>query len=391
MNLNIKMESINGTYDPVYSKSTTHRALFAALLCEGITTVHNVTYCDDVLATLNVLHGCGCKVEVLENKITVDSTKLTKPSTNINCNESASTLRMAIVICSYLFSEVSFIVSDSLIKRPIDGFKDLVNITKTANVIKCKYNYDITEIFIAGDISSQYITGLMLVAPRANIATINITTKIVSLGYLNLTKDVLKTFGVSCFIKGNKITISGKYYNDNIYVNEIDESSLSFFTVLEELGAHIIPSSTNEKTSQPDAILTTIIEKNYDEIDIDNYPDLLPIVTLYCCFKNTKTKITNTYRTTIKESNRLVNTMEQLNKLGANIKLCDGELLIAPVTTFKSGVIVSSCFDHRIEMMLAIAAYKAKEITITDAGNNNKSFPEFYEILLQLGAIVQQV
>lgn len=391
MNLKIRMENIHGEYEVVYSKSTMHRALFCAMLCKGITTISNITLCDDVIATLNVLRACNCKITFAETTILIDSTEVKKPSNSIECKESASTLRMAMIICAFLFKEVSFIVDASLAKRPIDGYNDMIRIEKNNLQINCCLNIIPSTIDMDVTTSSQYVSGLLLIAPLAKIKQINLKNKVVSGGYIELTCEVMKCFGVNTDKKVNKIKINNTYNTDNFYENEIDESSMAFFKVLKALGADVEQQSENANTVQPDKEIANIINNNFDVIDIDNCPDLLPIVALLCCFKKNNTTIINTERTIIKESNRLLNTQVELNKLGANIHIIkNNEMLIKPVERFNKNVLVDSCGDHRIEMMLVIAAYRVDELKIENAGHNQKSFPEFYENLLQLGAIIEE-
>jgi len=260
---------------------------------------------------------------------------------------------------------------------------------------------------VRGDISSQFITGLLFSLPiLEGNSRIQITTKLESKGYIDLTLDILKDFGIE--IENNnykEFNIRGaqKYNSRNYYV-EGDYSQGAFFLVAGALGSSIVCSGLNKDSLQGDKVILDILEAmgcNVEEseegikvkpsktkgieIDASNCPDLVPVLTVLASLSEGETKIVNAKRLRIKECDRLHAITKELNKLGANIIELEDSLIISGVNELKGGE-VDSHNDHRIVMALAIAATRTRgNVIINNPRAVEKSYPNFFKDYFKLG------
>ncbi len=397
----ISISKLKGEINPIPSKSTIHRSLIAALLCQGKSEINNIVMSTDVISTLNILKECGCQIHQKDNALLIDSSNLHEPK-QINVEESGSTLRFILPVMLYLFNKCNINAKEGLINRPHHVFMDILNQSQI------KYQHEQIEFpiqisgkllandyVLPGNVSSQFISGLFFVLPLLNEdSKVIFTTNLESKGYLDLTIDVLKEFGIEITENNEGYSIKGgqKYKQNITYFNEIDESNIAFWRVANALGSEIDFSCENENTSQPDVVLKEIIQKKKSVVSVKECPDLLPILSVYGCSLESGLLITDTFRTTIKESNRLDAMLEELSKLGADItKMKNGDLKIN-YSPKLLGNTVDSHNDHRIVMSLAIASILCDgEVIITDANAINKSYPNFFCELKKLGADVVQV
>ncbi|MGL5020578.1 MAG: 3-phosphoshikimate 1-carboxyvinyltransferase, partial [Mycoplasmatales bacterium] len=309
MDINVNINHLSGTIDPISSKSTIHRSLICALLSRGIVRINKINFSKDVIATISILEKLNCKIKIVGNDIIIDSTNLKKYVGYLDCNESGSTLRFMIPVLLFLFNEAKVDGKYGLKKRPLDIYTNLFECDYNMLPIAFKGRLKAQEYIIDGNVSSQFVSGLLFVLPLLEEdSKISFKTPLESKQYVDLTIDVLKAFNINVFKKEDCIIIKGnqEYANNLVYENEVDESNLAFFKVANELGCKIKFSEFNQKTSQPDAIIDEIIATRPNIIDVSEFPDLLPILAVLCCFNEYETKLINASRTMIKESNRLV-------------------------------------------------------------------------------------
>lgn len=389
------------------SKSLTHRALICAALSNGQSKITNVAYSDDILATIDALELLGAKFEKHGSKLIVKGTKRIKaPSEPINCNESGSTLRFLIPVFSLSNKKISFTGNPSLIKRPQSIFEEIFK--KDGNTFKIDNNNIVVngsvtarEYVIKGNVSSQFFSGLMFALPLLEEdSTILLDGILESKAYVDLTIQTLEEFGIEIqelengyFIKGNQS------YEPRNYDIEGDYSQAAFFLVGGVLNGQIKVSDLDHESFQGDKAIITLIKKMngkviYMEngfitqssstigrtIDLSDFPDLGPIIALLGSLSKGKTIITNASRLRIKESDRIESTVRTLKKLGANISSTKDEIIIKGKTSLKGGVTVDSYNDHRIAMMVSIAASLSKEkVILTNANAVSKSYPNFFK------------
>lgn len=395
------------------SKSLSHRALICASLSKGQSIITNIVYSEDILATIGALELLGAKFDKQKNRLIIKGVKKIKaPQVAINCNESGSTLRFLIPIFSLSNKKISFTGKVSLIKRPQSVYEDIFKQDgNTFKVIdnKIVVNGSVTarEYLLKGNISSQFFSGLMFALPLLKgDSTILIDGTLESKGYIDLTIKMLEEFGINIqeikngyFIKGNQ-----KYARNN-YKVEGDYSQAAFFLVSGILNGLINVSNLDHESLQGDKAIIEVIQKMkgkviYTEngfitessstigtiVDLSDYPDLGPIIALLGSLSKGKTKIINAGRLRIKESDRIESTVKTLIALGANISSTKDEIIIHGKTALKGGVTVDSYNDHRIAMMISIAASLSKEkVILTNANAVNKSYPNFFEDFKSVG------
>lgn len=398
------------------SKSLTHRALISASLAKGKSTITNVVMSEDIKATLKALEQLGAKFDIKGDIIQVKGIKSLKvPTQPIDCNESGSTLRFMIPILSLTNKPVEFTGKPSLLKRPQDVYKilfeeDQIPFIHQADRIMVNGSIKARKYEIDGSISSQFFTGLMFALPLLNEDSyIYLLGTLESKGYIDLTIDILKKFGISIIEIDNGYLIPGnQVYKSFDYTVEGDYSQGAFFLVAGILNGSIAVDNLPHESLQGDKEIIDIIkrmkgrliytenglvantsETNGTRIDISNCPDLGPIVALLGSLSRGTTTIVNASRLRMKESDRIESTVTTLQQLGANIKTENDDIIIHGKSNLTGGV-VDSHNDHRIAMMAAIAAIVCEnEVVLTGASAVNKSYPHFFDDYLHLGGNYQ--
>ncbi|MDD4779925.1 MAG: 3-phosphoshikimate 1-carboxyvinyltransferase [Tissierellia bacterium] len=410
----IKPSILKGTITPPPSKSLSHRAIICASLCNDgqESCIDNVILSDDIEATIYGMKQLGAKIEMIQNgnniyslHIKGNNNQIIK-NANINCRESGSTLRFLIPIALILSETSTFIGQGKLTERPLDIYYkifDQYNIKyKNTNGKLPLYihgNLQDGIYELSGKVSSQFISGLLFALPLLHKdSVIKITDKLESIGYVDLTLDILKKFNVIIDNYNYKefIIHENSQYNSINYTVESDFSQAAFFLTAKQIGNNINCVGLNNNSLQGDKEIIHIIEKfnslKDDEILIDasQIPDLVPILTVLGALKNNiTTKIINAERLRIKESDRLKAIATEMNKLGANIIELEDGLLIKGQSTLKGNAKVNSWNDHRIAMSLAIAATKCQEeIILENYTAVNKSYPQFWDDYKSLGGAI---
>jgi len=399
------------------SKSLSHRALICASLSPGKSRISNIMLSDDIKATINALSQLGAKFTINDNEVLVTGIKKLKYNNEpINCNESGSTIRFLIPLFSLTKKEIVFIGEESLIKRPQNIYKKIFNddgnlFEQFSNKILVKGSIKSRDYYIDGDVSSQFFSGLMFSLPLLkDDSTIYIKGNLESKSYIDLTIDILEEFGIDIqeiengyFIPGNQ-----KYKATNYRV-EGDYSQAAFYLVGGILNGAIKINDLNHETFQGDRAIIDIIKRmkgriiftengftaeksntHGTTIDISNCPDLGPIVALLGCLSKGTTTITNIQRLRLKESDRVESTLTALQKLGANISVKGDNIIIHGKSSLKGGVTVDSYNDHRIAMMISIAALRCDNpLVLTNEKAVNKSYPHFFNDYMKVGGIFQ--
>lgn len=409
--------SFDGNVKVPPSKSLSHRALICAALANGESLISNFVYSEDTLATIGALESLGVKFEKLDNKVIVHGIKKLKlKSKEIYCNESGSTIRFLIPLFSLMDKEVHFVGESSLLKRPQSIydtiFKDDGNtFEQSEDKIVVKGSIKARKYIIKGDVSSQFFSGLMFALPLLEEdSEIIIDGELESRSYVDLTISVLDHYGVDIKETENGYYIEGgQKYIPQDYRVEGDYSQAAFYLVAGIIGGTVKITDIPHDSIQGDMAIIDIIqamkgkiiftENGYTTvtsktvgrtIDIKNCPDLGPIVSLLASLSKGTTKIINTHRLRLKESDRIESTVTTLKKLGANIKTDGDDIIIIGRNSLSGdGGIFDSYNDHRIAMMLGIASSRCElPIIIKQADCINKSYPHFFKDLQSIGGRV---
>jgi len=412
----IKPKLLKGNIVVPSSKSLGHRGIIAAALSRGISRVYNIQLSKDIEATMELMKELGAVVNIEDQNLYIDGRKMFsyEKKLDLRCRESGSTLRFLIPLALTKDGDYIFHGEGKLISRPLEPYYEIfeekgIKYSREEDGLPLKVSGKLTSgtYRVRGDISSQFITGLLFSLPiLEDNSRIQITTKLESKGYIDLTLDILKDFGIE--IENNnykEFNIRGaQKYNCRNYYVEGDYSQGAFFLVAGALGSSIVCYGLNKDSLQGDKVILDILEAmgcNVEEskegikvkpsktkgieIDASNCPDLVPILTVLASLSEGETKIVNAKRLRIKECDRLHAITKELNKLGANIIELEDSLIISGVNELKGGE-VDSHNDHRIVMALAIAATRARgNVIINNPSAVEKSYPNFFKDYFKLG------
>lgn len=402
MDVKIYPSKLIGTVSAPSSKSYSHRMIIAAALADGVSEISNVTDSNDITVTAQAMEALGANVLSDNGTYTVKGIKTPAAKADIDCGESGSTLRFIIPVAAALGTTTTLNGHAKLPQRPIAPYtrefpskgvtfepQSGLPITITGKLGAGEYNLE-------GDVSSQFITGLMLALPLcAEDSVIKLTSPLQSKPYADMTIAALKSFGINIFetkmdglplylIKGNQ-----KYKPCRIAV-EGDYSQAAFFFAANALGSEIKITNLNPDTAQGDKAIVDIIESCGSEMkpftaDVADIPDLVPILAVLGSFTKGQSKIVNAARLKLKESDRLVCVANALNAIGGRVTAGDDFLTMEHIDKFTGGE-VDSCKDHRIVMAAAIAATASERpVIIHGAENVNKSYPRFFDDYKSLG------
>lgn len=318
----------------------------------------------------------------------------------IDVKESGSTLRFLIPIALISKEEFIFIGEGNLPKRPLKPYFDIfdefnIAYNKNKDNLPLKLNGPLKSgIFhLDGDISSQFITGLLMTLPLLKgDSKLIINKKLESKAYVDLTLDILSLFGVKVQNKNYEefLILGSQNYSPIEYEVEGDYSQGAFFIVASALGSDLEIIGLNKNSKQSDKAILDIMNNMDKPIDISECPDLFPILTVLGCFYNGETKIINGKRLRIKECDRIHAMAIELKKLGADIEETSDGVIIKGPSVLKGGI-CSSHNDHRIAMALSIASTICSDkLVITDSKCVNKSYPHFFDDFKSLGGMVYE-
>lgn len=402
MKIRIEKGMAKGEITAPPSKSMAHRLLIGATLCEGVSTIHGISNCEDVLATMDCLETLGAKFEINGNDVTVYglNIKKAKPVTPLFCRESGSTLRFLIPIAMLSGNIAVFEGADSLMKRPMEVYEDL---SVEKGLIYTRENNQITvcgslrsgEYQIPGNVSSQFISGLLFALPLIDgDSTIKSTTPIESRSYIDLTISSLNTFGVAVvWDDENTLKIKGgQIYKPVRVVVEGDASGAVFSDALNLFGGKVILKGLEDASLQGDAVypkLFSELDNGTPTISIEDCPDLAPILFAVAAAKHGGTFL-DTQRLKIKESDRAETMAEELRKFGTKVTVNENSVVIDSKEFHAPNTILSGHNDHRIVMALSVL------LTITGGEIDgvkvvSKSYPEFFDHLKHLGIEVMEI
>ncbi len=384
------------------SKSYAHRLLIASLLSKEECSVKNIAMSNDIIATLNCVKALGKKVEIKDDRILLKNVDCDlNDELEFDCLESGSTLRFFIPIALLSGKKLIFKGSKRLIERGIGVYEEIfkkqnIKFIKESDRFIIEGILKSDDFYMNANVSSQFISGLLFALPLlANDSKIIITSNIESKNYIDITIDVLKQAGVIInFDEANNIIyIKGNQeYKQNDYAVEGDYSNSAFLEAFNYFGSNIKVEGLNELSYQGDKVYKKYFEKLNKEncvIDIKNCIDLGPILFCFSAMKYGATFI-NTQRLKIKESDRVNDLKEELNKFGVEVIDKGNEVIVNNKSLRKADVILNGKNDHRIVMALSVMlSVFGGEIEGYEAVS--KSYPNFFDVLKQLGFEVEYV
>lgn len=424
MDIAVTRSTLHGNYNAIESKSHLHRLLMCTALCGQDTDIEfgdsHSKISKDIFATYSCLKALGTKIAFISDGAYVKpgfSAESENKTATLDCNESGSTLRFILPLSALLcsngtFKEIRITGKESLMSRPTDALISALSecgakIRKTKDSITVGNGLTGGTFRLPGNVSSQFVSGLLFILPFLESSKILLTSPLESDSYVTMTVETMKKFGVnvtvkdgteyftdenSSYVSPGRVLCEGDWSNAAPFVAIAELQSNILFTVSDGLGKLQI-HGVSEKSLQGDS---KIIEysKEFEKpgnkiIDITNTPDLISILAVLAAFSDGKTLFTGCKRLKYKESNRLATVCELINKLGGKAeetidKKGNDALLVYGIPL--TGGTVDSHNDHRIVMAAATAGVFCKEnVIIKDAGAIDKSYPTFFEEYRRLG------
>jgi 3-phosphoshikimate 1-carboxyvinyltransferase len=403
------------------SKSYTQRMVIAAALANGTSKVSNPLLSEDTEATLRAVTALGARVKVAEGCWTIEGSMPLKSSKEpIDCGESGATLRFMIPVAALTSNSSTLVFRGSFEKRPVEpllaSLRELgaeVHSGKLGGkdaVFMAGGGIAGGETSIAGNVSSQFISGLMFACPKAQADTeIMLTSPLESSDYVKMTQAVLVKYGVKVPTHEKHIHIpAGQSYTPSNGRVPGDFSSAAFLLAAAAITySRVELNNLDCRTVQGDKAIMGIL-KNMGvngkvcedgieiegtgnflkpiEVDAKNIPDLVPAIAVLACYAKGTSHIFGAHRLRLKESNRLESLYLELTKMGAQITINDDGLIIEGGSPLH-GEVIDPHNDHRIVMACALAALIADgETTIQNSECVRKSYPQFFTHLKQIGA-----
>lgn len=401
MNIKINKGKASGCVLAPPSKSVSHRCLIAAMMGNGVSRISNIAYSDDIIATLGVLKGLGCGV--IEDRYTCDVFGLDFANVNneevLDCRESGSTLRFMIPILLCFDKEFTITGTSRLLERPLDEYERICRengfkFERKDGEIKLCGCIKSGTYRISSAVSSQFATGLIFALSMCEGEShIIFEGNIASKSYIDMTMQTISYFGGNCtWVSDNEIFIGQERIKSSDVFIEGDESNAAFLFALNELGSDVCVNGLNKDTLQGDAVARELFKKLDEEnpvIDIENCPDLAPVLMAVASFKH-GCVFKNTHRLSYKESDRSHTMKTELEKFGAHIDIYENEIKVYNTILHAPEACINCHNDHRIAMACAVlCTYYGG--TLDGAECVKKSYPDFFEVLRSLNIETEEI
>lgn len=397
MNAKIKPCTLRGTVAAPSSKSMAHRYLIGSALSGKTCVFSSVDFSEDILASMDCLKALGTEISVNNDVVTVNPENFMNVENPVlECRESGSTLRFLIPLCLCFGKKVTLKGSKRLFERPLDVYEEMAEkqgflFQKSENSVTVCGKLKGGTYKIRGDISSQFITGLIFAfVYLGEDASIEVIPPFESRSYINLTISALQSFGADVMFL-NEYNIVIKKAEMHAYSGKIegDYSNGAFLEALNYLGSEIHIQNLKDDSLQGDKVYKDYfdrISKSTPTLDISDCPDLAPVLIALASLKNGAV-FTGTDRLKAKESDRGMAMHEELKKLGGGLIFGDNAITVPKQDLTYSGIVLEGHNDHRIVMAMSVILSKiGGEISGVEAVG--KSYPGFFDDLLKLGAEV---
>lgn len=388
MNITIQPGLLHGRIYAIPSKSFFHRAAILSAFCEKPTDLVCAKSSNDILSTIGCMSEIGAKIHEIPNGYRIEPVQCLPKTVELNCHDSGSTLRFLLPVIGALGIDGVFITEGRLASRPLSPLWEEMErmgchlFWEAPNRLRCTGQLKSGAYHISGNISSQFITGLMLgLQLLSEKSTLNIHGTIQSAPYLDITKEVMLRFGLDPHTFGGQMIRSpGKLSIEG------DWSSASFYLGANVLGSDVQIDGLNTASVHGDRTVTLLLdalEHGSPEISAAQNPDLIPILAVVAAGKNGAVFM-DIQRLRMKESDRVATVSAMLTALGIAVESTESTLRVWG-GQFTGGT-VNACNDHRIAMAAAIAATIAQApVTVLGAECVEKSYPDFWEDFKLLG------
>lgn len=417
MQVTLRPAPIHGILKAPPSKSMAHRAILCAALSGGCCHISNLDYSQDIQVTLAAARQLGCFLSLEPDSVTIKSpscfSTLVRP---VFCGESASTLRFLVPLLSLTGQKVRLTGQGRLMQRPQQVYADLLPqhgcaFSQTEEGIELEGVLTPGEYTLPGNVSSQFISGLLFALPLLNgSSTIHIQPPFESRSYVELTRSMQMHFGVVSFWQAdNTLFVPGnQQYQPRDYTVEGDYSQAAFPAILGVTQGNLTISGLRADSLQGDTVLLRILQQcggNFStradkvcfaqsklhgaEIDLADCPDLGPVLMALAALAEGTTVFRHTERLRLKESDRIAVMQEELSKFGADMVIYPDSVTITGRPLHQPEELLDSHNDHRVAMSLAVLAMAAGfPVRIDHAEAVKKSWPTFWNDLSRMGISV---
>ena len=403
MDIKITPAPISGSIEGIASKSFAHRALICACLAKGKSEIKINTSSADIEATVECLKNLGAKIEKNGAVYSVTPIGSIPEKAEINCGESGSTIRFLLPVICALGIKTQISGSGRLPERPLSPLKE--ELIRMGARISDSFPLDVSgkissgEFTMRGDVSSQFVTGLLMALSYLGGGKINLLPPVQSRPYIDITLEVLRTFGADIKEENNTFYINSSPLTGCDFAVEADWSNAAFPLCM---GAEV--TGLNPDSTQGDKAIIAVLKNMGAEIfenngryradvsslhgckiDASDIPDAVPVIAAIAATAHGETVIYNAERLRIKESDRIQTTAHMIRSLGGEIIETDDGMVINGKPVLSGGE-TPSFNDHRIAMAAAVAAVKCTgDVIIRNAEAVNKSYPAFFEDYNKLG------
>ena len=396
MNVTIHPSALSGTVAAPSSKSMAHRLLICAALAEGTSVIHNVDFSDDIQSTLDCLSAMNVSLSISGKTVTVFGGGMDAlfPKAVLPCRESGSTLRFLIPICLFGGFSATLSGTPKLLSRPLGVYEALcaaegLSFVRERTCLHLSGRLKGNYFKLPADVSSQFITGMLLALGGCRGGELSLTGAIESRPYIDMTLAAMRSFGVDARWSDERTLIvpSDAHYTATEMVVEGDYSGAAFLEALNIPDGAVRVTGLNKDSLQGDRIYQSLLPqmtRGFINVSLANCPDLAPILMAVAAVCHGAI-FTDTARLRFKESNRGEAMAEELRKFGASVVVTENSVTVEKSKLHAPTDRLSAHNDHRVAMALSVLMTRYGG-TLTGAESVRKSFPNFYEKLKSLGA-----
>ena len=403
MKLRIQPGKLRGTVRAISAKSVLHRQIICAMLADVPTEIRYRGLSEDIEATLRCVRALGCGVEAETERLRLTPGSVPAETVPVlDCGECGSTARFLLPVAAALRVEFAMTGAGRLPERP------MADLCRAIEAHGCRCSGDRLPLTVRGrltggsftlpgNVSSQYISALLLAAPRLDGCEIRIEGGLSSAGYVDITLRVLERFGIR-----TERTAQGWYVPGGQTVKspgtleaEGDWSNAAFWLCAGALsGESVTVTGLDPDSAQGDRAVRAVLERFRQpgdvEVDVDAIPDLLPVLAVTACARAGETRFVNGARLRLKESDRLESTSRLIKSLGGRAE-AEADSLTVLGDGLRGGE-ADACGDHRIAMSAAVASILCTQPVILTGGEAvNKSYPAFFSDFKALGGQIERI
>jgi 3-phosphoshikimate 1-carboxyvinyltransferase len=439
MKITLNKSEVGGTVRAPSSKSLTIRALMCAALSKGASGIVHPLVCQDTAASVQVLGKIGVRVQQEPGLWRITGGSVRPPVGELNCGESATTMRFMIAICSLIPGTHTLVGGPALSRRPVKSLVDALRQLGIKATLGGKTTPPVTieggtlkgeQTELPGNISSQFISALMLIAPfTPKGLNIKLTTRMTSASYVLMTLWCLKQFGVNVHHNGMQFVVPRQRYQPARLEIEGDWTSASYFLALGAFStAGVTVDNLSTASLQGDRAILDILRRmgavvrlsgNKVSVSKGNLKalhaefmdciDLLPTVAVLAALADGRSELTGIGRARIKETDQVAAMKQGLKKFGVDVTEDNDRLIIVGLRTPKKideskeeaekpglvppsrePVVVNSYGDHRVAMAFGVFGAVEGGVIVDGAECVAKTYPDFWEILKTVGGIIEK-